>query len=177
MEEKVGQGANWIFLELMKKLFCSECKWPEDKKIKFDDKGKYCYNVDRFNMASKSGKSVPIKLAQSQPHPGRLRLRSEPPSQPRNAPLQHSRFSFLLHRRKVKIPYSCSTGIVGEGHCPPGSSSWCADGVGFPTPPTTPLPLTSSPPDSSSGRQQKMMNLYLFFGFFITFMTYFCLKM
>ncbi len=92
-----GQGGKMeFFLELMI-FFVQSANGPKTKKIKFDDKGKYCYNEDRFAKAGKSVKSVPIKLAQSQTHPGRLRLRSETPSQPGNAPLQHSRFPFLLH--------------------------------------------------------------------------------
>ena len=50
-----GQGGqNGIFFRTID-FFCPECKWPKDKKIKFDDKGKYCYNEDEFAKACKSG--------------------------------------------------------------------------------------------------------------------------
>ncbi len=54
-EKKVGGKGDKMDFFRTNDFFCPECKWPKDKKIKFDDKGKYCYNEDEFAKACKSG--------------------------------------------------------------------------------------------------------------------------
>ena len=54
-EKKVGGKGDKMDFFRTNDFFCPECKWPKNKKIKFDDKGKYCYNEDEFAKACKSG--------------------------------------------------------------------------------------------------------------------------